>query len=87
MSDSAWITIPEEARLDIQWFLQYASLGNGVYLISPDSDYLHIECDACLSGAGAISVSSYYKWKFSKLHLEKYRSIHMLEAINVLVSY
>lgn len=88
MSDSAWTTIAEEARLDIKWFLQYASSGNGISLFTPDSDYMYIKCDASLSGAGGgDSDQHYYRWKFNREHIQRYLNIHMLEAINLLVSY
>lgn len=87
LTDSSWFTISEEAILIIEWFTQYASTGNGISLFSPDSDYLYIKCDASLTGAGANFEQDYYIWKFDPKHVLKYPSIHMLEAINLLVSY
>lgn len=87
MADAAWTTISEEARLDIRWFLHYASIGNGVSFFGEETDYCYIECDACLTGAGGNSATSYYRWQFEPSHVEKYRTIHRLEAINLLVAY
>lgn len=87
LSETGWVTISEEARLNIKWFIHYASVGNGISLFGPETDYLYIECDACLSGGGANSHLAYYTWRFSPRHVETHRSIHMLETINLLVSY
>lgn len=46
MTDWKWTALPVEAKLDIKWFFQYADTANGWSLISPESDYLFIECDA-----------------------------------------
>lgn len=35
MKDEDWITVTEEFWLDINWFLQYATLANGFYLFNP----------------------------------------------------
>lgn len=87
MTDASWITISKEARLDIKWFLLYASVANGIALLTPETDFIHIECDACLTGAGANSPYAYYQWTFDANHIKKYESIHRLEAVNLLVSY
>lgn len=87
MSDKNWITLTNEAKLDIRWFLLYASSGNGIALITPSSEYFFIECDACLTGGGGHSSSHFYRWKFTSSHVAKYKTIHALEAINLLVAY
>lgn len=87
MSDRAWTTLSHEAKLDIWWFIRYASSGNGLSLLTPNSDYLFIECDACLTGGGANSATCFYKWRFSKRLLRRFNNIHALEALNLLVAY
>lgn len=87
MCDTSWTRITEEARLDISWFLQYATSGNGVSFFGQDSDFFYIEWDACMAGAGGNFSSAYYRWKFDPDFVKKYKSIHRLEAINLLVSY
>lgn len=87
MKDSAWTTISQEARLNIQWFLRYAEQGNRVSLFSPETEYFYIKCDASLTGGGGNSAVAYYTWKFRTDHVKRYPSIHMLEALNLLVSY
>lgn len=82
-----WTTLSQDFKADIRWFLAYSELANGVSLISPICDYIHIECDSSLVGGGGNSDCSFYKWKYPSAHIEKYPSIHMLEAINLLVAY
>lgn len=85
MKDRTWTTISRQAALDIRWFLQFAKISNGVSIFSPPDEGWTIECDACLSGGGGISESHYYTWLYDKDHHAKYRAIHCLEAINLVV--
>lgn len=39
------------------------------------------------SGGGGHSSTSFYSWKFDKQLLDKYSTIHRLEAINLLIAY
>lgn len=87
MPEKGWTTLSSEAKLDIKWFLLYASSANGVALITPSTDYFFIECDACLEGGGGNSPTAYYKWKFDQSHVMRFKSIHALEAVNLLVAY
>lgn len=87
MGDSDWVTLSQDAKLDISWFLKYAELGIGIFLLSQAQHPYEIECDACLHGGGAVSSISYYKWQFSPSIMATYKSIHVLEAINLLVAF
>lgn len=87
MKDRTWTTITKEASFDIQWFLNFAAVSNGISVYaSPVPDFI-IECDACLSGAGGHSGTEYYIWRYDDGHSSKYGAIHRLEAINLLVAF
>lgn len=85
--DREWTTLNEGFKADIHWFLAYSEQANGISLITPIQEYFYIECDSSLEGGGGNSNSQFYKWKYTDQHIKKYPSIHMLEAINLLVSY
>lgn len=82
-----WTTLSSEFKLDVKWFHEYASLSNGIELISPPTTYFYIECDSSLTGGGGNSNLSFYSWAYAKQHVDKYAHIHQLEAINLLVAY
>lgn len=82
-----WTTLTPEAKLDIQWFLNYARIGNGISLLTYEMETQEIECDACLLGGGGHSSKYFYKWKFNQRHLDTYKTIHGIEAINILVAF
>lgn len=87
MGDADWVTLSREAKLNISWFLKYAELGNGISLLIQAQQPYEIECDACLHGGGGVSTTSYYKWRFSPHIMATYKTIHKLEAINLLVAF
>lgn len=87
MNNKDWSTITHEASLDIKWFIQYASISNGISFFSLSRPSYDIECDTCLSGGGGHSSSHYYMWRYNSTHAKKYGAIHCLEAINLLVAY
>lgn len=87
MDGRNWTTLSPEAKLDINWFLQYAAHGNGRTLINPETEYFYIECDACLHGGGGISSTHFYKWTFTQELRSQFNNIHSLEALNLLVAY
>lgn len=82
-----WTTLNREFKADIRWFLAYSEKANGVSLISPIKEFVYIECDSSLHGGGGNSDRCFYKWKYPAEHQRRYTSIHMLEAINLLVAY
>lgn len=86
-SDRNWTTIGQEFKADIQWFVAYSEAANGISLITPVKEVIYIECDSSLEGGGGNSATNFYKWKYPSTHTDKYPSIHMLEAINLLIAY
>lgn len=82
-----WTTIGPEFKADVRWFLAYSEQANGISLISRIREVFYIECDSSLNGGGGVSATSFYKWKCTKQHMDNYPSIHMLEAINLLIAY
>lgn len=87
MKDRNWTSLSKDAKLDIKWFINYAGSGNGRSLIAPTTDYFFIECDPCTHGAGGNYPLAFYKWKFSQDHTSRFKNIHSLEAVNLLVAY
>lgn len=86
MKDRNWTTLNPGFKADIAWFKQYAVRANGVSIFATTLDYYVIECDACLTGAGGNSNEHFYTWKFTATHTSRYKLIHQLEAINILVA-
>lgn len=86
MADRQWTTLGPDSKADIKWFHQYAALANGITLYEDTHDYLVIECDACLLGAGGNSDTHFYSWKFTDDHRRRFPNIHQLEALNILVA-
>lgn len=82
-----WTTLNRDFKADIRWFLAYSERANGVSMITPVRDFIHIECDSSLVGGGGYSDHLFYKWKYSPEHVRRFPSIHMLEAVNLLVAY
>lgn len=87
MNNKNWTTITKEASLDITWFVQFATLSNGVSFFGSCRPVHEIECDACLTGGGGHSSRHFYISDYAPDHAEKYGAIHRLEAINLLVAY
>lgn len=85
-SDREWTTIGRDFKADVKWFLAYSHQANGVSLTTPVKDIIYLECDSSLEGGGGNSSTYFYKWKYPT-HTLKYPSIHMLEALNLLVAY
>lgn len=82
-----WTTLSKDFKDDLRWFMSYSETANGISLISPTKQYIYIECDSSLLGGGGNSDQLFYKWEYSACHKATYPSIHMLEAINLLIAY
>lgn len=87
MDDNTWITVSHEFKLDILWFFNYASAANGIRYYTPTRPEVVIQCDSSLIAGGGVANQFCYSWKYPKDHLEKYSSIHHLEAINLMIAY
>ena len=74
-----------ELRRDVTWFVDFAASCNGRLLFPPALPPFHIECDACMEGAGGFSESQYYSFRFPQGELES-RHISQLEATNIVVA-
>lgn len=86
MGTRNWTTLTNDCRADVMWFRQYAAKANGIMLYQQPKEYITIECDACLTGAGGNSDSHYYMWTFTDEHRTRFPNIHQLEAVNILVA-
>lgn len=87
MSDDSWVSISDEFRKDVFWFLSYATSSNGVLLYTPHRDVFEIECDSSLAAGGGCFGKASYIWPYPKHHTDRFPNIHELEAVNLLVSY
>ena len=74
-----------ELRRDVRWFVDFASACNAKLLLVPDMPLFHIECDACLDGAGGFSETQYYSFRFPPAE-KRSRHISQLEATNIVVA-
>lgn len=87
MNEDDWVTITKEFASDIKWFVQFATASNGYYLFNPIHPSMSIYCDSSLYGGGGLSDRYCYTWAYSQEHMDVYKDIHHLEAINILVAY
>lgn len=87
MTDDSWITITDQFRADLKWFLEYAKLSNGIFLLNPTKPVIQIECDSSLFGGGGISQHWCYTWTYTHDHTCRFPNIHHLEAVNIIVAY
>ena len=82
---SGYLAIGAELRRDVAWFARYAESCNGRMLLQPTLEKFHIECDACLDGAGAFSSKQYYDLRFP-LAWSVEHHISRLEALNLIIA-
>ena len=81
--------IPEEVRLDIQWWLEFAPRFNGVSLMlesewsEPDQV---LSSDSCLTGGGAVSSTGYLHWRYPGEILRLSLDINELECMMVVIA-
>lgn len=87
MDDGAWVTLTTNFKADIAWFLHFARLSNGIFLINPERPTVELECDSSMFGGGGLSHPYCYMWQYEDHHTKKFKDIHHLEAINILVAY
>lgn len=87
MGDRDWTTLSDDFRLDVKWFITFAKLSNGVSLFNPAKTQAEIECDSSLTGGGGVAGTWCYTWQYSTAHMNKFKNIHDLEAINTVVAF
>lgn len=86
MTDGSWVTVGEQFMKDIQWFQAFAQLHNGVNIYDPPRQEEYIDCDSSLQGGGGNTKGHYYIWRYTPEHKKRFKNIHHLEAINVLIA-
>lgn len=87
LAHTKWITFSKDFRLNLKWFLNFASLANGSFYYIPERKEIEIQCDSSLVAGGGVASQYYYSWKYARDHINNYSKIHHLEAINLLVAY
>lgn len=85
--DGGWITLTNEFKADIKWFVNYAKISNRIHLFKPQGHIINIECDSSLFGGGGLAPPFCYTWTYSPDHVKRFTEIHHLEAVNILVAY
>lgn len=85
--DGGWVTISPDFKLDLAWFSNYAKSANGVYYYTPTRPEVEIQCDSSLLGGGGLAGKYCYEWKYPQTHRQRFKNIHQLEAVNLLVAY
>ena len=79
--------VPDDLKLDIDWFRSFARSSNGCVLIHHQQriPWL-IECDSSLTGGGARSITQYYGQAYPHHLLSKNLNIAALEALNLVAA-
>ena len=76
--------LDSEFQKDLEWFLSFLPLYNGVHLIQSEPD-ICMEVDSCLSGCGGICNNELYHTTFPDFILQRGLSISQLEMLNLAV--
>lgn len=87
MGDREWTTLSDDFRLDVKWFLSYTTQANGVSMIATVRPRGELECDSSLTGGGGVGGKACYTWSYPPAHVGKFRNIHELEAVNIIVAF
>lgn len=87
LQDEGWITLSDDFKADIRWFVHYAQVSNGIHFYRPHTTKINIECDSSMFGAGGVATPYCYAWEYSTEHMNRFTDIHHLEAINIIVAY
>lgn len=87
MGSREWTTLSDSFKMDVKWFLHFATASNGIRIIKPPAMIYIIECDSSLEAGGGLAGKRCYSWKYTKEILDRYRSIHELEALNLVIAY
>lgn len=87
MEARTWRTIDSEFKKDVRWFQLYARAGNGINLYTPSLPAIWIECDSSLTGGGGNTSTHVYSWTYTDNHVQTFKAIHQLEAVNILIAY
>ena len=85
---TGYITLSQATLSDITFFLELFPLYNGVSLLChpPLASTKQVDCDSCLSGAGARFGELYYSEQFPTFITDLQLSITHLEMLNLLVA-
>lgn len=75
-----------EFKKDIEWFLSFLPMYNGIHLMQPEPADITLEVDSCLSGCGGICGTQYYHTTFPDFILDRDLHISQLEMLNVAVA-
>lgn len=87
LENRTWTTIDSDFKKDVRWFQLYARTGNGINLYTPSLPPVSIECDSSLSGGGGNTTTHAYSWIYTTSHIQSFKTIHQLEAVNLLIAY
>lgn len=67
-NNKTWISINDQFKADVSWFLRYAETGNGVSIFTPITETITIDCDSSLHAGGGKSESAFYSWIYPETH-------------------
>ena len=77
--------LPDGFYSDVKWFVDYATLHNGIALIPPPLlEPWVVECDSSKLEAGAHSPTHYYSYKYTAVQKNLMQNIASLEAVNLI---
>ena len=81
------INFNNDLLLDLDWFINFANIYNGLQLLPPPvrQDWI-IECDSTLEGGGAFSPTHFYGISYDTPILKEELNICQLEALNLVLA-
>lgn len=81
-----YVTLSTDFQKDIQWFLAFLPLYNGVHLIQTQQPRIQVEVDSCLTGCGGMCGQEFYSTLFPDYILDEQWHISRLEMLNILIA-
>lgn len=81
-----YVSLSTDFKLDVNWFLQFLPVYNGIHMMVQTRADFYIEVDSCLSGCGGICGKLYYHSQFPDYIMELNLNICQKEMLNILVA-
>ena len=77
--------VPLDVFSDIEWFLRFSEMSNGVFLLPPLKPLTwEIECDSTLLAGGAYSPDKFFSELYTQQYISETSNIAQLEALNLI---
>jgi hypothetical protein len=83
---NGYIQLTMEFKRDLNWFVSFLPLFNGIHLIQVRRPGAIVYIDACLTGVGGVAPPQYYHSQLPPNLIEESHPIAHVEMLNVLVA-